>query len=96
MAPRLELFGGYSVNTDYNKNRQLVLIVDQKVSPFFSLGSGPTGFEVSFKRYVRGGLGVKGDFSSYSDVFPPGSGTYCQSTGCISGLTLKATGRAFT
>src|SRR5882757_3534161 len=50
--PRLELFGGYSVNTDYIQNRPLILIVDQKVSPFFSLGSGPTGFEGSLKRYV--------------------------------------------
>ena len=27
-----------------------ILVVDQKVSPLFSLGSGPTGFEASFKR----------------------------------------------
>jgi len=93
--PRFELFGGYSVNTDFVKNRPVLVIADQKVSPFFSHGSGPTGFEVSFKRYLRGGLGIKGDLSSYSDAFPPGRATYCQPSGCSTGLTFQATGRAF-
>jgi len=68
--------------------------------PFFSHGSGPTGFEVSYKRYVRNGLGFKAYVSWYSDTFPAGSATYCQpaesSTGiaCGTGLTFQATGRA--
>jgi hypothetical protein len=44
-AQSIEVFGGYSVNADYVQNRPAILIVDQKVSPFFSLGSGPAGFE---------------------------------------------------
>lgn len=95
LPPRFELFGGYSVNADFVNTRPVVLIVDQKVSPFFSHGSGPTGFEASFKRYVRGGLGIKGDLSSYSDTFPRGNATYCQPTGCGTGLSGNATGRAF-
>ena len=93
--PRFELFGGYSVNTDFVKNRPVLVIADQKVAPFFSHGSGPTGFEVSFKRYVWRGLGIQGDLSSYSDTFPPGKAAYCQPTGCNTGLTFQATGRAF-
>ena len=47
-AQGIEVFGGYSVNADYVKNRPVIPAIDQKVSPFFSLGSGPTGFEASF------------------------------------------------
>ena len=93
--PRYEFFGGYSVNADYVKNRAVLLAVDQKVSPFFSLGSGPYGFEVSVKRYVRNGLGVKVDLSGYYDPFPPSKGIYCQNSGCITGLTTQATTKTF-
>lgn len=99
-TPGIEIFGGFSVNTDNVQNRPAILIADQKVSPFFSHGSGPTGFQVSFKRDVRNGLGLKADVSGYSDTFRAGSGTYCQpadtATGiaCGSGLTAQATGRA--
>src|SRR5436190_18968937 len=98
--PRIEIFGGYSVNADYVPNRPALLISDQKVSPFFSHGSGPTGFEVSFKRDARNGLGLKVDLSGYFDTFPPGNATYCQPAGsatgltCGTGLTHQATGRA--
>ena len=71
-AQGIEVFGGYSVNADYVQNRPAILVVDQKVSPFFSLGSGPAGFEASFKQDVRNGLGIKVDVSGYSDTFPPG------------------------
>jgi opacity protein-like surface antigen len=99
--PRFEVFGGLSVNADYIQNRAALLIADEKVSPYFSLGSGPTGFEASFKRYVWKGLGVKGDLSSYSDAFPKGKATYCQPdssvTGiaCGTGLSFKATSRTY-
>jgi hypothetical protein len=99
--PRFEIFGGYSVNADYVKNRPVLLISNHKVSPLFSHGSGPTGFEASFKRYVWKGLGIKGDFSSYSDAFPLGNATYCQLAGtatdltCGTGLRFKATNRTF-
>jgi hypothetical protein len=69
--------------------------LDQKVSPMFSLGSGPYGFEFSVKRNVRNGLGIKTDFSGYYDPFPPGPGSYCVNSGCVNGLTFKATGKAF-
>ena len=93
--PRYEFFGGYSVNADYVKNRSVLLALDQKVSPFFSLGSGPYGFEFSVKRHVRNGLGVKVDFSGYYDPFPPSKGAYCQISGCIIGLTTQATSKTF-
>ena len=99
-AQGIEVFGGYSVNADYVQNRPAILIVDQNVSPFFSLGSGPTGFEASFKHDVRNGLGIKVDVSGYSDTFPPGPAAYCQPDGstagiaCGTGLTFQATGRA--
>ena len=72
--PRYEFFGGYSVNADYVRNLPVLLALDQKVSPFFSLGSGPYGFEFSVKRYVRNGLGLKTDFSGYYDPFPSSKG----------------------
>jgi hypothetical protein len=84
-AQGIEVFGGYSVNADNVQNRPAILVVDQKVSPFFSLGSGPAGFEASFKHDVRNGLGIKVDVSGYSDTFPPGPAAYCQpdsSTAC--------------
>jgi hypothetical protein len=99
-AQGIEVFGGYSVNADYVQNRPAILVVDQKVSPFFSLGSGPTGFEASFKHDVRNGLGIKVDVSGYSDTFPPGPAAYCQpdsstaGIACGTGLTFQATGRA--
>ena len=39
------VFGAYSVNADYVENVPFAIIVDQPVSPFLSLGSGPFGFE---------------------------------------------------
>ncbi len=93
--PRYEVFGGYSVNTDFIANREVLVVFDQKVSPFFSDGSGPKGFEISLKRYVRNNLGIKGDFSGYFDTFPRGGATYCQPTGCAPGLTFEAKGQAF-
>jgi hypothetical protein len=92
---RYEFFGGYSVNADYVKNRQVLLALDQKVSPFFSLGSGPAGFEFSLKRNIRNGLGVKGDFAGYYDPFPPGKGSYCVNSGCVNDLTFTATSKTF-
>jgi hypothetical protein len=95
-AQGIEVFGGYSVNADYVQNRPAILVVDQKVSPFFSLGSGPTGFEASFKHDVRNGLGIKVDVSGYSDTFPPGPAAYCQpdsstaGIACGTGLTFQA------
>jgi hypothetical protein len=99
-AQGIEVFGGYSVNADYVQNRVAIPVVDQKVSPFFSHGSGRTGFEVSFKPDVRNGLGIKVDVSGYFDTFPPGPAAYCQTDGsaagiaCGTGLTFQATGRA--
>src|SRR4029450_7786895 len=100
-AQGIEVFGGYSANADYVQNRPAILVVDHKVSPFFSHGSGPTGFEASFKRDVRNGLGITVDVSGYFDPFPPGPAAYCQpgsstvGIACGTGLTFQATGRAF-
>jgi len=89
-----EVFGGLSANADYVKNRGVIVTSDQTVSPFFSHGSGPAGFELAFKRYLHKGLGMKFDLSGYSDVFPPGPAIYCQPSGCSTGLTFQATGRS--
>jgi hypothetical protein len=99
-AQDVEVFGGYSANADYIQNRPAILIADQEVSPFFSHGSGPTGFELSLKHGVWNGLGIKVDVSGYSDAFTPGPAAYCQSDGSVSGiacgtgLAFQATGRA--
>src|SRR6185436_3760475 len=85
-AQDIEVFGGYSVNADSVQNRPAILVVDQKVSLFFSLGSGPAGFETSFKHDVRNGLGIEVDVSGYSDTFPPGPAAYCQPAGPLPGL----------
>src|SRR4026207_94114 len=100
-AQGIEVFGGYSVNADYVQNRPAIPVVDQKVSPFFSLGSGPTGFEAPCHHDVRNGLGIKVDVAGYSDTFPPGPAAYCQPASstagiaCGTGLTFQARGRAF-
>jgi hypothetical protein len=55
---RYELVGAYSFNTDFVRDQSVLVVADQTVSPFFSNGSGPFGFEASIKRYVarRAGL----------------------------------------
>jgi hypothetical protein len=66
---RYEIFGAYSFNTDFVPDQPVLLIQDQKVSPFFSNGSGPFGFEASVKRHIRGSLGLKAMVSAYFDPF---------------------------
>ena len=96
-APQIEIFAGLSANADYIANRQAILVADQKVSPFFGHGSG-IGFQVSVRRSVRNGLGIKVDLSGYSDIFPPGPAAFCQPAAaeitCGTGLTFHAKGRA--
>src|SRR5215510_4428502 len=86
-AQGIEVFGGYSVNADYVQNRPAILVDDQKVSPFFSHGSGPAGFEASIKHEVRNGLGIKVDVSGYFDTFPAGPAAYCQPASSTAGIT---------
>ena len=76
-APATRVFGGYSFNADYVPNLPFAFIVDQPVSPFLSLGSGPFGFEVSIERGLRGHLGVKASVSRYVDKFR-GTASFCQ------------------
>ena len=72
----------------------------RRCHPSSASGSGPAGFEASFKQDVRNGLGIKVDVSDYSDTFPPGPAVYCQpdsstaGIACGTGLTFQATGRA--
>src|SRR5262245_56780187 len=93
-AQGIEVVGGYSANADYIQNRPAILVADQEVSPFFSHGSGPFGFEASFKREVRNGLGIKVDVSGYFDTLIPGPAAYCQpassptGVACGTGLTF--------
>jgi hypothetical protein len=76
-APATRVFGAYSVNADYVTNLPFAIIVDQAVSPFLSLGSGPFGFEASIERGLRGHLGVKASVSRYVDPFR-GTASFCQ------------------
>jgi len=87
--------GAYSFNTDFVPDRPVLIIADQKVSPFFSNGSGPFGFETSIKRYVWNGLGIKATVSGYFDPFFGGSATYCQPAGCALNVDAKAAPRTF-
>jgi hypothetical protein len=88
-------FGGYSVNVDYVPNRGVLIIADRKVSPFFSHGSGPTGFEASVTRIRSRHLAFTADLSGYSDRFSGGA-TYCHpAAGCAPGLTFEAKTQAF-
>jgi hypothetical protein len=93
--PRFELVGAYSFNTDFVRNQPLLTVADQKVSPFFSNGSGPFGFEASARRLVRGSLGIKAMASGYFDPFFEGPATYCQPTSCALNVPAKAEPRTF-
>ena len=93
--PRLEFMGAYSFNTDFVRNQPVLVVADQKVSPFFSNGSGPFGFEASIKRYVRGPVGIKATLSGYFDPYFEGTATYCQPTSCAQNVHAKATPRTF-
>ena len=71
-AQGIEVFGGYSVNADYVQNRPPILVVDQTVSPFFSLGSGPDRVRgVRSKRCAERSR-HQSRCIGYSDTFPPG------------------------
>jgi hypothetical protein len=83
------VFGAYSMNADYVENVPVAIVVNQDVSPFFSHGSGPYGFEASIEHGLRGHLGVKASVSGYFDPFR-GTASYCQpSTICAVSLTLE-------
>jgi len=92
-AQGVEVFGGYSANADYVRNQPAIFAVDQKVSPMFSLGSGPIGFEASARRELRRGLGIKFDLAGYSDTFT-GPAAYCQADSSASGINC-GTGLTF-
>lgn len=94
-APRFDLVGAYSFNTDFVRDQPVLVVADQKVSPFFSNGSGPFGFEASIKRHVRGSLGIKAMVSGYFDPYFEGTATYCQPTSCVQDVHAKATPRTF-
>lgn len=87
--------GAYSFNTDFVRDRPVLVVADQKVSPFFSNGSGPFGFDASIKGHVRGSLGIKATFSGYFDPYFAGSATYCQPASCVQNVHAKATPRTF-
>jgi len=87
---RFEILGAYSFNTDFVRDQPLLIVADQKVSPFFSNGSGPFGFEASVKRYVRGSFGIKAALSMYFDPGFQGKALYCGPTVCALGVNAKA------
>jgi len=91
----IELSASFSVNSDNIANRAVIVIVDQPVSPFFSHGSGPRGFEVTVQRLHTTHFGFGASLSSYSDTFKGGL-TYCQlPAGCGTGLEFRTPTRVF-
>src|SRR5262245_15168512 len=76
-AHETRVFGAYSVNADYVANVPFLVVFNQPVSPFFSHGSGPYGFEASIERGLRGHLGIKASVSRYVDPIRR-TASYCQ------------------
>ena len=75
-AQTIRVSGAYSVNADYAAVPFLI-VFNQPVSPFLSVGGGPYGFEASIERGLRGHLGLKASVSRYADPFR-GTAAYCQ------------------
>src|SRR5262245_47242219 len=92
-ASPTRIFGAYSFNTDTVAGVPFAIIVDQPVSPFFSHGGGPYGFEVSIERGLRGHLGVKASMSIYTDPFR-GTASFCQTGSCAIRLDFEDDARA--
>lgn len=92
-ASPTRIFGAYSFNTDTVAGLPFAIIVDQPVSPFFSHGSGPYGFEVSIERGLRAHLGVKASMSMYTDPFR-GTASFCQTGSCAISLDFEDDTRA--
>jgi hypothetical protein len=90
---RFLLFGGLSENHNYVPPRDTLLITDQRVSPFLSLGSG-RGFEFSVTRLKTKHLAYTADFSGYRERFT-GDATYCQPNACGIGLRFEDKAQAF-
>lgn len=96
-TPTVEYFVGYSASGRLGEGTPLV-INNQNFSPFFNdQAGGPEGFEASiignFNRYV----GIKGDFSIYSNNRQLRDGTFtsCVGTVCTSSIQdYKANSRA--
>jgi opacity protein-like surface antigen len=87
-TPKVEYFVGYSASGYFDEGEPLV-INNQNFSPFFNdQAGGPAGFEASvignFNRYV----GIKGDFSIYSNNrrIKDGTFTSCVGTTCTSSI----------
>ena len=57
-AQGIEVLGGYSVNADYVQNRPAILVVDQKVSPFFSPGISQKMLIQQLRQLERDGIVV--------------------------------------
>jgi hypothetical protein len=92
-APATRVFGAYSIIADFVTDVPFAIIVDQAVSPFFSHGSGPFGFEASIERGLRGHLGVKASVSRYADPFR-GTASFCQQGSCAVSLAFEDDGSA--
>jgi len=86
-------FGGVSENANNLPARDTLLITDQKVSPFLSLGSG-RGFEFSVTRRKSRHLAYTADLSGYRESFT-GNATYCEPNACGIGLRYEDRPQAF-
>jgi opacity protein-like surface antigen len=87
-TPKVEYFVGYSVNGYFDEEKSLV-VNNQDFSPFFNdQAGGPAGFEASVIGNLNRYVGIKGDFSIYSNNRQLKGGTFtsCVGTVCTSSI----------
>jgi opacity protein-like surface antigen len=86
--PKVEYFVGYSASGTFNEEKP-VAVNSQKISPFFNThAGGTTGFEASVIGNLNRYVGIKGDFSIYSNNRQPTGGTFtsCVGTACTTSI----------
>jgi opacity protein-like surface antigen len=87
-TPRVEYFVGPSASGYFNEEKSLV-INNQAFSPFFNdQAGGPAGFEASVIGNLNHYVGLKGDFSIYSNNRNLKGGTFtnCVGTACTTSI----------
>jgi opacity protein-like surface antigen len=87
-TPKVEYFVGYSAS-GYLHEGETVVVNNQDFSPFFNdQAGGPVGFEASVIGNLNRYVGIKGDFSIYSNnrQIKDGTFTSCVGTVCTSSI----------
>lgn len=87
-TPKVEYFVGYSASGRLGEGKPVV-INNQNFSPFFNdQAGGPVGFEASIIGNLNKYVGIKGDFSIYSNnrQLKDGTFTSCVGTVCTTSI----------